>query len=80
MSEPTSVLKIGEPYQGWTCRGLLLAFYDCCKESYGHTSTPQLPLKIPHIPTNRDQKALNRGTLGGLGTRFGPVVFDHCDL
>ena len=31
------------------------------------TSTPQLPFEIPHIPTNRDQKALIRGTLGGLG-------------
>ena len=31
------------------------------------TSTPQLPFKRPHIPTNRDHKALNRGTLGGLG-------------
>ena len=32
------------------------------------TSTPQLAFKTPHIPTNRDQKALNnRGTLGGLG-------------
>ena len=31
------------------------------------TSTPQLPFKIPHKPTNRDQKALNRDTLGALG-------------
>ena len=30
------------------------------------TSTPQLPLKTPQIPSNRDQKALNRGPLGGL--------------
>ena len=29
--------------------------------------TPQLPFKIPHIPTNGDHRALNRGTLGGLG-------------
>ena len=29
------------------------------------TSTPQLPFKIPHIPTTRDHKAFNRGTLGG---------------
>ena len=28
---------------------------------------PQLPLKEPQIPSNRDHKALNRGTLGGLG-------------
>ena len=33
-----------------------------------HTSTPQLPFKIPQIPSNRDCKAPNRGTLGGLGT------------
>ena len=32
-----------------------------------NTSTPQLPFKIPHIPTNRDQKTLKRATLGGLG-------------
>ena len=31
------------------------------------TSSPQLPFKIPHIPSNRDHKALNGGTLGGLG-------------
>ena len=31
------------------------------------TSTPQLPFKRPHTPTKRDHKALNRGTLGGLG-------------
>ena len=31
------------------------------------TSTPQLPFKRPQIPSNRDHKALNRGTLGGLG-------------
>ena len=30
-------------------------------------STPQLHFKILHIPTNRDHKALNRSTLGGLG-------------
>ena len=33
------------------------------------TSTPQLPFKIPQIPSNRDHKALNRWTLGGLGIR-----------
>ena len=32
------------------------------------TSTAQLPSKIPQIPSNRDYKALNRGTLGDLGT------------
>ena len=31
------------------------------------TSTPQLPFKEPQIPSNRDCKALNRGTSGGLG-------------
>ena len=31
------------------------------------TSTPQLPFKTPQIPSNRDHKALDRGTLGGLG-------------
>ena len=31
------------------------------------TSTPQLPIKIPQIPSNRDYKAPNRGTLEGLG-------------
>ena len=34
------------------------------------TSTPQLPLKTPQIPSNRDQKALNRGPLGGLGRYY----------
>ena len=28
------------------------------------TSTPQQPFKTPQIPSNRDQKAVNRGTLG----------------
>ena len=28
---------------------------------------PQLPVKTPQIPSNRDHKALYRGTLGGLG-------------
>ena len=37
------------------------------KEYKQYTSTPQLPFKIPHIPTSRDHKALNRATLGGLG-------------
>ena len=35
-----------------------------------YTSTPQLPFKEPQIPSNRDHKALNRGTLGGLGIDF----------
>ena len=39
-------------------------------------STPQLLFKIPQIPSYRDYKALNRGTLGGLGPlpgEFGEV-------
>ena len=35
-------------------------------------STPQLPFKIPHIPTNGDHKALNGGTLRGLAVRAVP--------
>ena len=27
------------------------------------TSTPQLPFKTPHIPSARDQKAVNEGRL-----------------
>ena len=40
---------------------------DCYYDSYPYTSTPQLPFKRPQIPSNRDHKALNRGTLGGVG-------------
>ena len=36
------------------------------------TSTPQQPFKRLHIPTNRDHKALNRGTLEGLGMTASP--------
>ena len=32
------------------------------------SSTPQLPFKTPQIPFNRDHKALNSGTLGGVGS------------
>ena len=32
------------------------------------TSTPQLPFRTPHIPANRDQKALHGATLGDLGS------------
>ena len=35
---------------------------------------PQLTLKRPQIPSNRDHKALNRGTLGGVGS-YGPLFF-----
>ena len=31
------------------------------------TSTPQLPFNRSQIPSYRDHKALNRGTLGGVG-------------
>ena len=31
------------------------------------TSTLQLPFKTPQIPFNRDYKAVDRGTLEGLG-------------
>ena len=43
------------------------------------TSTPQLRFKTPHIPTNRDHEALDRGTLGGLGTDdcFGEALLEH---
>ena len=40
----------------------------CWRSRYTYTSTPQLPFKIPHIPTDRDHRALNRGTLWDLGT------------
>ena len=30
----------------------------------------QAPSKRPHIPSNGDHKALNRGTFGGLGPCF----------
>ena len=29
-----------------------------------YTTTPQLPFKTSQIPSNRDHKALDRGTLG----------------
>ena len=32
-----------------------------------HSSTPQLPFQRPQIPSNRDHKVFNRGTLGGAG-------------
>ena len=35
-----------------------------------YTSTPQLPFKTPQIPSNRGHKAINRGTLGGLGIPY----------
>ena len=42
------------------------------------TSTPQIPFKEPQIPSSRVYKALNRGTLGGLGiSKFQDVPFRH---
>ena len=44
-------------------------------------STPQLPLRDPQIPSNRDHKALHRGTLGRLGN-FGARSYEsvvHAD-
>ena len=37
---------------------------------YMFTSTPQLPFKRPQIPSNRDHKAVYRGTLRGLRTHI----------
>ena len=63
---------------------LLMAYilHDFRRKLYYHTSQgfgifwhinqhPQLPSKTPQIPSNRDHKALNRGTLGGLGSHAG---------
>ena len=36
-------------------------------EELARPSTPQLPFQTPHISSDRDQKALNRGTLGSSG-------------
>ena len=41
--------------------------YQNIPKPLGTTSTPQLPFKIPQIPSDRDYKAPNGGTLGGLG-------------
>ena len=50
-------------------RGLLggLGSPSLALKAYMKTSTPQLPFQTPQMPSNRDHKALNRGTLGGLG-------------
>ena len=42
----------------YICKLILVIIQGC-------TSTPQLPFKRPHIPSNRDHKALNRAALGG---------------
>ena len=36
-------------------------------QTQGYMGTPQLLFKRPQVPSNRDHKALNRGTLGGAG-------------
>ena len=38
-----------------------------CKDNY-QLPPPHLPLETPQIPSNRDHKALNRGTLGDPGS------------
>ena len=42
---------------------------ECQRPSEISSSTPQLPFKIPHIPSNRDHKALNRGVSDGKPAR-----------
>ena len=36
--------------------------------------TTQLPCKGPQIPSDRDHKTLNRGTLGGLGLYYHSIM------
>ena len=38
------------------------------------SGSPQLPFKTPQIPSNGDHKALNRGTLGGLGNSLERIL------
>ena len=45
------------------------------RHSQTSPSTPQLPFKTPQIPSNRDHKALNRRTLGGLGHQTRSMVY-----
>ena len=42
-----------------------------------YTSTPQLPFKRPHIPSNRDHKALHRVILWGGLSRGTWALWDH---
>ena len=51
-----------------SCHGRSLSLAVAVSRQAWNSSTPQLPFKIPHIPTDKDQKALKRGTLGGLGS------------
>ena len=56
-------------------QGPFTAQYSCGirSKTMPYTSTRQPPVKIPRIPTNRDHKALNRGTSGGLGMVLQPL-------
>ena len=60
----------GHVYEGCYMRDPIVWFvsqstYFC---TYSITCTPQLPFKVPQIPTIRDHNnALIKGTLGGLG-------------
>ena len=51
----------GSRAQYYPSQNLLRCSGDLC-------STPQLPFEEPQIPSNRDHKALNRGTLEGRGS------------
>ena len=45
---------------------LLISIYRHTQRTQ-NTSTPNCLLRNPQIPSNRDHKALNRSTLGGVG-------------
>ena len=47
---------------------LVATIYTYTLVPFPQPAPPQLPFKTPQIPSNRDHKALNRATLGGLGT------------
>ena len=50
------------------CLDLQSTQNDCCHpKRKGLLAPPSYPLRHPEKPSNRDHKALNRGTLGGLG-------------
>ena len=73
MSDPEELSgcdKVGTRLVSASCIGLAQGgFMIQIAPRLSHKSIqhPSLPLKISHIPTNRDHKALNRGTLVGLG-------------
>ena len=63
---PQTPLRYLVSYQG------LLCFQNNTLLRLAYTSVdqqPQLSFKEPQIPSNREHKALNRGTLGGQGKR-----------